>query len=220
MAAIGVGGAGAVLAACAGTDNARSSGSPLGSTTPAVSSGEASSGEPLIMIIRHAEKPASSDRANGVTVDGAKDKNSLTVTGWTRAGALVGLFGADGQPPREGLATPSRVIASVGGSESSHRPLETITPLAQRLGIAPNTQFTKDDTSAAADFARRQTGVTLMSWEHKRIRDLVRAFGQVTPEPRDWPDDRFDMVWLLRPAGSGWALTEVAQMLLHGDGLI
>jgi hypothetical protein len=35
--------------------------------------------------------------------------------------------------------------------------------------------------------------------------------------PPDWPDDRFDMVFVLDRAGDGWNLTQVPQMLFADD---
>ncbi|GAB26501.1 hypothetical protein GOPIP_104_00420 [Gordonia polyisoprenivorans NBRC 16320 = JCM 10675] len=213
LAAVGLGAGAAAIAGCATTPD--TSGSEVTAAATARSTPSTSPGAPLVMIVRHAEKPAAD--THGVTESGARDSASLTVTGWTRAGGLVALFGADGQPPREGLVTPDRIVASAGGGGASRRPLQTITPLAARLGVEPVTRFTQDDLSGAAAFVRGQTGVTLISWEHHRIRGLIQEFGKVTPSPRDWPDDRFDMVWLLRPSETGWALDEMAQLLLHGD---
>ncbi|GAA1483010.1 hypothetical protein GCM10009624_34500 [Gordonia sinesedis] len=176
-----------------------------------------------VMIIRHAEKPTGS--VDVVTINGHHDPESLTVTGWVRAGGLIGLFGADGQEPGRGLARPDRVIASVGGS-ASRRPLETVTPLAARLDDDPIVRFTKQETAAAAAFAAAQPGITLMCWQHEEIPNLVNGFGAVLPAPPPWPDDRFDMVWVVRPdrtddgggaTGTRWSLTILPQMLLAGD---
>lgn len=166
------------------------------------------------MVIRHAEKPKG--QTDGVDENGHRDKESLTVAGWVRAGALIGAFGADGNAPHRGLAVPQRIVAASGES-SSRRPLDTVVPLGRRMGIEPITRFGKDDVVAAADYVRAQPGVTLMSWEHKRIADLVNAFGTVHPAPDPWPDNRFDIVMVIRSEGRSWSLDYVAQMLLAGD---
>jgi hypothetical protein len=59
------------------------------------------------MFIRHAEKPG--DGENGVTPDNIFDKESLTLRGWQRAGALIGLFIA--QPKMK----PTAIFASAIG---------------------------------------------------------------------------------------------------------
>jgi hypothetical protein len=57
--------------------------------------------------------------------------------------------------------------------------------------------------------------VVLVSWEHKAIHQIVTGLGG--PRSPDWPDDRFDMVFVLDRTGAGWDLTQVPQMLLAGD---
>ena len=45
-----------------------------------------------IMLVRHAEKPGEPPPPHGVDPAGEKDKDSLIVRGWQRAGALACLF--------------------------------------------------------------------------------------------------------------------------------
>jgi hypothetical protein len=35
--------------------------------------------------------------------------------------------------------------------------------------------------------------------------------------PKDWPEDRFDLIWALVPAGDGYEWHPVNQDLLQGD---
>lgn len=93
-----------------------------------------------LMIIRHAEKPTDSGTPYGVTSGGTQDPHSLTIQGWTRAGALAGLFdprdsAGDGIPPRTGLSRPATVTAAQPGTGggNSRRPEETVTSLAAAL---------------------------------------------------------------------------------------
>src|SRR4051794_27889179 len=76
---------------------------------------------PLIMIIRHAEKPLPSNRSRGITAGGRRDKRSLTVTGWQRAGALVELFAPSRGVPLEGLRRPDCIYCSAAERGGSRR---------------------------------------------------------------------------------------------------
>src|SRR5437764_2263699 len=89
----------------------------------------------LIMIIRHAEKPAGSHAPLGIDADGNPDPHSLTVGGWTRAGSLVALIAHGTGTTRQGLARPTVVYAAGGTGGEGQRPRETVTPLAARLGL-------------------------------------------------------------------------------------
>ena len=78
-----------------------------------------------IMVIRHAEKP---NGERGMMPDGTENPEALTVTGWKRAKALVGLFDPpDGQFAHH-VSRPERLFAS--GSESL-RPRQTLEPLSE-----------------------------------------------------------------------------------------
>ena len=89
-----------------------------------------------IMLIRHAEKP-NGDGGPGLMPNGVENPRALTLTGWKRANALVGLFNPpDGALPRPPLAKPMSLFAS--GSESL-RPKQTIAPLATALNLTVRT---------------------------------------------------------------------------------
>ena len=81
---------------------------------------------------------------------------SLIVQGWQRAGGLVSLFDpARGPLQSPELATPATIVASWNSPKhGSQRPLETITPLADKLKITPKTfvndSATADDTTNPA----------------------------------------------------------------------
>jgi hypothetical protein len=62
-----------------------------------------------------------------------------------------------------------------------------------------------------------QEGTVLVSWEHKRIPKLVAMLPGAPPVPQDWPDDRFDIVWVFDRAGAGWSFSQIPQRLLPGD---
>lgn len=175
-------------------------------------------GGTLVMIVRHAEKPAGSGAPQGIDVDGNPDPHSLTVRGWTRAGALVELFAPGAGTIRPGLARPAAVYAAGGAGGEGQRPRETVTPLAARLGVTVTTTFAKGQEAALAAQVARLSGATLISWQHEEIPALAAAFGTISPAPpASWPDNRFDIVWVLTPWGNGWSFTQVLQLLLAGD---
>ncbi|MDF2259566.1 hypothetical protein [Streptantibioticus ferralitis] len=177
----------------------------------------------MLMIIRHAEKPSGCGSPYGVTEAGEKDDQSLTVQGWSRAGALIGLFdprGGDGRsaPPRPGLARPDRIFAADPSGGDSKRPKETVTPLAATLGTSIDLRFAKGQEAALAAALRTASGPTLVSWEHQNISAIIAHLGPVAPEPpASWPGSRFDVVYVFNRDGDGWAFSQVPQLLLAGD---
>ncbi|MFI9273345.1 hypothetical protein ACIGXM_21880 [Kitasatospora sp. NPDC052896] len=188
----------------------------------ALAAASSSAGPQVLMMIRHAEKPTGSGSPYGVTSDGDKDDKSLTVQGWTRAGALAGLFAprtATGAPatPRPGLTRPTSVYAA-DPSGASKRPWETVTPVAAVLGGTPDTQFAKGQEAQLASALLAASGDVLVAWEHESIPAIVAHLGSVTPTPpATWPDARFDVVWVFTRQGDGWNFSQVPQMLLAGD---
>src|SRR5262249_53656406 len=94
----------------------------------------------VIYLIRHAEKPGTtegrgagvSDKAEGVTRDGKPNEPSLLPCGWQRAGALVELFAPAEGALREGVLPPTQLIAPKYTKEPAlnYRTHETILPLA------------------------------------------------------------------------------------------
>lgn len=180
---------------------------------------------PKIMVIRHAEKPADTPPPQGVDVNGNADPESLVPLGWQRAGALACLFDpARGPLQAPGLAKPQALYASgVGKHSHSMRPQETITPLAYRLGLSPNTDFLKGDEAAMAADAMAQDGVVLICWEHQLIVGAGgianTILGNDTAAPQTWPGDRFDLVWVfdLDTSTGTYTFSQVPQLLLFGD---
>jgi broad specificity phosphatase PhoE len=124
-----------------------------------------------ILIIRHADKPEPGGDG-GVDAVGVPDKNSLTPRGWQRAGIWAELF-APSLGQQRLLPKPSAIFASApaskaeiaaghGGSKS-RRPLETISPLAAKLGIDVDLRFAKGqeaDLAAASPANGRENAST------------------------------------------------------------
>jgi hypothetical protein len=190
-----------------------------------------------IMVIRHAEKPDGTHE--GVTAHGDQDKESLIVRGWQRAGALTVLFDpTNGSLQNPNLAVPKIIYAANPEKPSeadddegkkgskSKRPLQTITPLAERLGIKDkvNVEFAKGQEKEMVDSVLAKTGVVLISWQHEKISDIAKHIvgskAPTKPIPTKWPDDRFDIVWVFTPPASSspeWGFVQVPQQLLSGD---
>lgn len=195
------------------------SGAAFGSvlTAPADAAPAAKSAQNLIMMIRHGEKPPDSGKPYGITPDGTEDDHSLTVAGWTRAGALVGLFAPDNGEVPAGLRKPDRIYAS-GAGEKGQRPIQTVTPLAAKLNYKLDTDYGKGDEKKLAAEIAKLSGTTLVSWEHEQMPDIIAALGTVSPAPpSSWPDNRYDMVWVFAGGPSSWTFSQVPQLLLAGD---
>ncbi|SIT46184.1 conserved hypothetical protein [Paraburkholderia ribeironis] len=174
-----------------------------------------------ILILRHAEKP--NHTAAGVDGNGQLDAKSLTPQGWQRAGALVQFFApGDKGEPLAPLARPKHLFAAYydpAADDDSKRPCQTIEPLAAHLGPSSliDDSVRKDDVDKLIQKASAMDGTVLIAWEHKKIPAIARLLlAQSDPVP-DWPDNRFDMVWVFDRIGAVWRLTQVPQLLLAGD---
>jgi hypothetical protein len=175
-----------------------------------------------IMVIRHAEKHDDAGVIAGVTIEGRPDPEDLTVRGWQRAGALIGLFlPPDGGFIDRSLATPDTIFASgIGPHSRSQRPQNTVASLAAKLGLRINTNHLKGEEAKLAADVLARNGVVLIAWEHHAIPVFGNLIvGNNTSCPQSWPDTRFDVVWIFdQDAGSGgWSFHQVPQRLLAGD---
>jgi hypothetical protein len=165
-----------------------------------------------VLIIRHAEKPDSGD--------------NLSPQGVARAKAYVEYFQTN--PAVLQYGTPVAIYAmqassSDGGQDSdlSLRPVETVTPLAQALGLQVQSQFQKDDVQGLvndilsnADYDGK---MVLICWEHKVIQTIAVQFG-VTPTPDAWPGSVFDQVWEIDFSGNQVSnFTEFQEHLMPWD---
>jgi hypothetical protein len=173
----------------------------------------------LIMLIRHAEKPLHpSGSPHGVTPEGGLDSHSLTVTGWIRAGALIGLFAPMRADPPAGLRRPDTIYGSAFGGGRSKRSVQTVTPLAARLGLEVIKRYAAGDEAHLAKEIRTRPGATMVAWHHEAIHEFVGHLGEVNPTPPvRWPHDRFDVVWTFARDGNSWRFAQIPQMLLPGD---
>ena len=176
-----------------------------------------------IMIIRHAEKPPASGQPFGVTAEGNQDVESLIIQGWQRAGALACFFAPTQGPLQNAeLATPQFLFASQSKSGGgSARPVETITPLASKLGLTITTHKKSDLDKVAAD-AMACGGIVLICWQHEDIPFPIAnvIVGNQTTVPQKWPGRSLDIVWvfdLSARSSSSYSFSQVPQNLLVGD---
>lgn len=172
-----------------------------------------------LMFLRHAEKPGPD--GGGVSHDGQPDPHSLSVRGWTRAGALAPLFDHVPSPERPGLSKPQRVLATRPTHEyKSKREHDTAAPTAARLGLSVEDSFTHKDAEAAAESLLSDDRDAMVVWHHGSMPELLSHFpiANVAAVPKAWPEDRFDLVWVLTSDGQGhYAFSQVAQDLLADD---
>ena len=176
-----------------------------------------------IMLIRHGEKhtPGSPDR--GITADGRHAKHELTVRGWQRAGALVGHFAPPGGMSKNSkILTPRAIFASNATKKSpSKRAMHTVWPLADFLRVPVHHELAEDQEEELAPLLLKAPSPVLVVWHHGNIPALARAIaGPDIPCPDEWPDDRFDVTWILDRAdgrSAKWKFSQAPQCLLPGD---
>lgn len=172
------------------------------------------------MLIRHAEKPDKDQGSRGVTSEGEHDEHSLSVRGWTRAGALAALFAHVPTASHVGLTTPRRILATMPShSAHSHREVDTATPIAERLGLKVELPHGRADVAALAADLLASDDDALVVWHHGALPGVFKHLPLTsdTTAPSTWPDDRFDLVWLLTREADGYSFAVVEQGLLAGD---
>lgn len=173
------------------------------------------------MLLRHAEKPDKNGEPFGVTRSGKLSKESLEVRGWQRAGALANLLApVDGHFHNRLLARPQYLFASKRlKRRGSRRPIETITPLAKKLGIEINSDFERGEIENLVEQVFSCKGVVLISWQQEFIPAIAaHILGSERTAPQDWPDDRFDMIWVFDLVRGGrYTFKQVPQLLLARD---
>jgi hypothetical protein len=139
-----------------------------------------------VLIIRHAEKPDEADNVN------------LTEQGKERAKLLPQLFQRSDTRPMP-FDKPDFLFATKN-SQKSHRPLQTITPLAEALKLPINADFPNADHAKLAEHllsSPKYAGkVVLISWHHGTTPDLAKELRASVPEKYiPWPKETFDRVW-------------------------
>jgi len=157
-----------------------------------------------ILILRHAEKPADTSNEN------------LATKGYERATALAYYLPAT-------YGTIDHIFATgIGPESNSKRPLETITPLAERLNKKVQDTFLKHQyTEMVSHILEDDTytnTVIAIAWQHTDIESIANAFGAQKVPTTKWPEDCFNLVWKLTYDGNkGYNLEQIPQLLLYGD---
>ena len=174
------------------------------------------------MLIRHAEKPDRDGEPFGVNEKGTRSKEALAVRGWQRAGALAALLApTDGQFQHRALAKPQFLFASKPlKRKGSRRPIQTIRPLAHKLAIDINSEFERAEYESMLEEVFSRKGVVLVCWQREYIPQIAsHILGDDRKVPADWPEDRYDIVWIFdfnRRSGR-YTFQQVPQKLLSHD---
>ena len=175
------------------------------------------------MFVRHGEKPGEGSRPHGVNRHGEIDEHSLSVQGWTRAGALAGLFAHAPSKSHPHVVPPGRIFATRPTPEAkSKRELHTAEPTAKRLKVDVEDSHTHGNEEDLVKEVLSRPESTLIVWHHGTLAKLVGHFPIVNSDaiPKRWPDERFDLIWVLvRQPGAElrYRFVVVPQMLLADD---
>lgn len=161
----------------------------------------------VILLLRHAEKPTDN-----------KDPN-LSPKGYSRAGALPAwLINTYGRPiavyaMKSGDAGADSIkrdrflgyTATYSGSpqtpqeHKTHRPVQTVTPLAQALGQTVLSPYGYGQTNQIVNEILTTPAysgkLVVLCWVHGEIKSLAQQFGYT--QAKDWDGNDFDHVWAI-----------------------
>jgi len=157
-----------------------------------------------VIIIRHAEK--------------VYGKNHLDQRGYERAAALPYYFSGN---PLYNTPLPAHVFAAgLVETDSSVRPIETCSPIANHLKLSLNVGYKPEETAKLAKEIltnpKYDKANIIICWEHKNIRPLTIALG--AEDPGFWNHDIFDLVYMLSyDKAEKPKLEKVLQKLIFGD---
>src|SRR5476649_187515 len=160
-----------------------------------------------IMLIRHAERPSADKSIRGVTLEGIKNKEELTVRGWQRAGALVRFFAPrDNRFVHPELERPAVLFAcKAGPAAPSLRPQHSLLPLAELIQTEFNRAYFEGEEEALVENALLAKGAVLIAWKHPNMHVIANAIlGNKTTAPQYWPFNRFDLVWVFGRRAGNW----------------
>ncbi|MCG8404854.1 MAG: hypothetical protein MI923_06620 [Phycisphaerales bacterium] len=157
-----------------------------------------------IYILRHAEKP-----------EGASER--LSTKGYERAAALAYYL------PSIESEIHSIFAAGIGTHSPSHRPKETVKPLARRLCKCIDDSFLKDRSSELVAHILKEKKyegrALVICWEHTFIDKIAKDFNACGIPSEKWPASRFDLVWKLTYMDQDppYKLEQIPQCLMYND---
>ncbi|EFY89447.1 phosphoglycerate mutase family protein, putative [Metarhizium acridum CQMa 102] len=162
--------------------------------------------EPMVFLIRHGEKPADDDEP-GLSTQGKQRAQCLREVFGAGSNYHVGHIMAQAYKPgtHTTAAHPSRrTQGSVGhaNGECAHldgsrkRPFDTVSPLAQDLGLEVDTSCDRNDSKCVKKVVKnyKGSGNILICWEHKALKDIAEELG--AENVKDYPKKRFDEIWI------------------------
>jgi hypothetical protein len=160
-----------------------------------------------VLLIRHAEKPP--DEAMSV---------DLSSVGKKRAEALPDLFKESNSRPKP-FSTPDFIFAT-RNTKHSHRPLETVTPLARKLNLTVNTDYADDEFAKLADHVLKNpkyaNKTVLICWHHGTLPQLARKL-RAADAPDRIKGSVFDRIWQIDYPGQKATFSDLPQRLLPDD---
>ena len=157
-----------------------------------------------VILLRHAEK--------------IKGGNQLSLKGFERAAALPYYFSGT---PLYNDPSPTHIFApGLEEPDSSVRPIQTCTPIANHYNLTINIDFKHTETEQLAqeilNNPKYNNATVLVCWSHGHIRPIVLALGG--GDPGVWTKDIFDQVYLLTFDNSTKPkLQKILQKLMFGD---
>ena len=130
-----------------------------------------------LVLIRHGEKSRDSDDKS-LTVDGQHRAEYLSRCAAHATSALA-------------LGPPTAIMASTVRPGKSHRPRDTVAPLARALSLSVDLSVDKEDSPGFARAVQEKlscNGTVLVAWQHEDIPDLVKALAPPNRKSfTDWP---------------------------------
>ncbi|KAM0749813.1 hypothetical protein T439DRAFT_289968 [Meredithblackwellia eburnea MCA 4105] len=166
-----------------------------------------------VILIRHAEKgnmqrPPLEKRGwwEGKMPRGGPP-NGLNEKGYKRAEYLRSFFGKDSTYNFGLIFAAPRTPAE----KDTERTYATVAPLAKDLGLEINIDCANEDASciarAVAEFAETSDADILISWKHRELHVIATALGAVNAKIH-YPDERNDIVWIMRDGAIVEKLTQ------------